>query len=129
MEIKLYLGKESYVRHDEIITLPVDSIILDLTSGAFALGEKIVTVITADGEKQYRYGKPIDITEHFTEPGEVKITVSLIVRGEVATVWQIEPFCVKKIPSGLIAIPEITELKERVTTLERAVIETANLID
>ena len=129
MNINIYLGSEPFIRHNEIIVLPADSVILNLSSGAYALGEKIVTVITEDGEKQYRYNEPLDISEHFTKAGEVKITVSLVVRGEVATVWQIEPFCVKQIPSGFIAIPEITELKERISILEKAVIETANLID
>lgn len=130
MKITLYLTADKYLRHNEIITLPEELVELDIKRTMHSVGTLILSIKSSIGEKQYKLSdSPIDVTKFFLSPGEVNACVSLVIRGEVARTWQIEPFCVKEIPGGFEAIPEIEALKARIRILEKAVAETASLIE
>ena len=129
MKITLYLGSESFLRHNEIITLPEDKVEIEIKRTAFSSGDVILTVSNGREGKQYKIcDKPIDISELCCIPGRVDMCATLSVRGEVARTWQIEPLCIKKVPSGFEAIPELVELRRRVSTLEKAVLEAVEII-
>lgn len=131
MKIILYLGAEAYLRHNAIITLPEESVELEFKRTEHAFGELVLTVKNARSEKQYklRDHAPVDITEFCNIPGKVEACLSLTVRGEVARTWQIEPLCIRMIPGGFEAVPELEALKERILILEKAVAETASIIE
>ncbi len=129
MKITLYLGSENFLRHNEIVTLPDDKVEVEIKRTAFSSGDVILTVSNGKGDKQYKvYDKPIDISDLCCIPGRVDMCATLSVRGEVARTWQIEPLCIKKVPSGFEAIPELIELRRRVSTLEKAVLEAVEII-
>lgn len=130
MKITLYLGADSYLRHNEIITLPEEKVEFEFKNTAHSFGEKILTVRNGETERQYKLAdKPVDITDFCTIPGRVEACVSLVVRGEVARTWQVEPLCVKKIEGGFAVIPEIEDIKARIRLLEQAVTETVSIIE
>lgn len=130
MVIKLHLGADKYLRHNQIITIPEDKVEIQLARTALSFGELLLSVRNGEGEKQYKPSDTsVDITDMCQIPGRVDACVSLLVKGEVARTWQVEPFCIKRIPGGYEAIPEIEELKEKIRTLEKAVVETASIIE
>jgi hypothetical protein len=93
------------------------------------VGDLVLTVAKGEKVKQYKVKKdPVDITEFFTEAGEVSACLSLSVRGEVARVWQIEPFCAKEIPNGIEVVPEVEALKGEIKQLKQALYEINNII-
>ncbi len=131
MLIELRLTASKFISHNEVITLPEEKVEIQFCTTAHSMGELILTVESpaTEGGERYKIGKmPINLTKHFTLPGEVKMWVSLCVRGETSRTWIIEPFCVKEIEGEYIAVPEIVVLKERITTLERAVSELVTII-
>jgi hypothetical protein len=129
MIIPLYLGADSFLRHNEIITLPEDKVEIEVKRTAFSNGDIILSVSNENAGKQYKVGRdPVDITELCNIPGRVDMAISLSVRGEVARTWQVEPLCIKEVPCGFKAIPEIAELRRRVSNLEKAVMETVEII-
>ena len=137
MVIDITLNTAEYLSHHTVINLPADTVEIKLNKTAFSRGDIILTADNGRGTKQYHAGdEPIDITELCTAPGEVKLAATLAIRGEVARVWQIESLILKAIPSGIIAIDEITELKGQITSLadrlsqtEAALTELAGLTD
>lgn len=125
MVIELTLNTAEYISHRTVVNLPADTVEIKLNKTAFSPGDIILTADNGDTERQYHAGdEPVDITELCTAPGEVKLAATLAIRGEVARVWQIESLILKKIPSGIIAIDEITELKGQITSLENRLSQT-----
>lgn len=119
MVIDITLNTAEYLSHHTVINLPADTVEIKLNKTAFSRGDIILTADNGCDTKQYRAGdEPVDITELCTAPGEVKLSASLAIRGEVARVWQIESLILKRIPSGILAIDEITDLKEQIKSLE-----------
>lgn len=131
MVINFLLSADKYLRHNEIITLPEDTVELGFDRGIYAAGELILTIAKGSECKQYKIPREniIDITEFFHEAGEVKACLSLTVRGEVAREWQIEPFCAREIPNGIEVIPEVEALKEEIATLKVALVELHTIIN
>lgn len=124
MVIDFTLLHTQYLTHNEIITLPEDKVELNFTRTHLSIGELVLSVAKGTKVKQYKVGDtPVDITEFFTEAGEVNACLSLAVRGEVARTWQIEPFCAREIPSGIEVIPELEKLKEDITIIKQAISE------
>lgn len=129
MIIDITLYADAFLRHNEIIELPEDTVELFIHPTAHSVGTLTLSLKHGETERQYKIkDEPIDVTEMFSEAGEVLASVTLSVRGEVARRWQIEPFCIRKIDSGLEVLPALEALKERVSTLEQAVTELAKLI-
>lgn len=131
MIIDFTLTTSTYLKHNEVITLP-DTVELHFNRTVFSAGELILTVVKGETMgKQYKVPKEgtVDITEFFGEAGEVSASLSLAVRGEVARVWQIEPFCAREIPNGIEVLPEVEHLKEEVATLKRAIVELNTIIN
>lgn len=126
MYIVLPLNSSPIVLHREVITLP-ETVEIGFSSCVYALGEIVVTI----NGKQYKTSgeNTIDISEHFTQAGEVEIMVSLIARGEAVKSWSVEKFIVKEVDGTYKAIPEIESLKERVLLLEKASQELKTLIN
>lgn len=125
MVIDITLNTAEYLSHHTVINLPSDTVEINLNKTAFSLGDIILTVDNGTSKKQYRAGdEPVDITELCTAPGEVKLAAVLAISGEVARVWQIESLILKKIPSGIVAIDEITELKGQIISLEERLSQT-----
>lgn len=124
MNINLNLTVNEYVRHGEIISLPVDKILLSFSS-QYVLNELILTVKTADKVYQIRADAEhkADVTAFFTRAGTVDITVSMVIKGVVVKVWQIEPFIVKEISGKYVAIPELEYLKGEISTIKQALAE------
>ncbi len=128
MLIEFTLYSDAFLKHDKVIELP-DTVELLFYRTPLAMGTLTLTVTNGVTEKQYKVNKePIDVSEMFTIPGEVKASLTLSVRGKPARRWQIEPFCVRQIDAGFVVIPEIVALKEEVATLKRAIIEINDLI-
>ncbi len=128
MLIEFTLYSDAFLKHDKVIELP-DTVELLFYRTPLAMGTLTLTVTNGVTEKQYKVNKePIDVSEMFTIPGEVKASLTLSVRGKPARRWQIEPFCVRQIDAGFVVIPEIIALKEEVATLKKAVIEINALI-
>lgn len=129
MIITLNLTVTNYLKHNEVVTLPEDSVELLFKQTAYSVGDLVLTVAKGEKVKQYKVKKdPVDITEFFTEAGEVSACLSLSVRGEVARVWQIEPFCAKEIPNGIEVVPEVEALKGEIKQLKQALYEINNII-
>jgi hypothetical protein len=129
MIITLNLGASNYLKHNEVITIPEDGVELLFEQTAYSVGVLVLTVAKGEKVKQYRVNKaPINISEFFTEAGEVSACLSLSVRGEVARVWQIEPFCAKEIPNGIKVVPEVEALKGEIKHLKQALYEISNII-
>lgn len=129
MQIILNLTTTNYLKHNEVITLPEDKVELLFKQTAYSVGDLVLTVAKGEKVKQYKVKKdPVDITEFFTEAGEVSACLSLSVRGEVARVWQIEPFCAKEIPNGIEVVPEVEALKGEIKQLKQALYEINNII-
>lgn len=137
MIIDITLNTAEYLSHHTVINLPADTVEIKLNKTAFSPGDIILTVDNGTIQKQYQAGdEPVDITKLCTAPGEIKLAAVLAIRGEAVRVWQIESLILKKIPSGIVAIDEITELKGQITSLEErlsqteaALIELAGLTD
>ena len=131
MIIELTLNSSNFLRHNKIVELPEDRVELLFNATAFSVGTLVLTVKSHETEKQYKISPliPIDVSEHFTTAGEVNAAVSLSVRGNVARTWQIEPFCVRKIPNGFEAIPEIIEMREELETVKKALSELVKIIE
>lgn len=131
MKIDFLLTSAKYLHHNKVIELPEDTVELVFLPTAFTSGTLILSISSPVGEKQYKIvlDTPIDVTEMFTVPGEVKASISMTVRGEVARTWQIEPFCVKEIPNGIEVIPAIEDMKQRVSTIASALTELLKLIE
>ena len=128
MLIEFTLYSDAFLKHDKVIELP-DTVELLFYRTPLAMGTLTLTVTNGVTEKQYKVNKePIDVSEMFTIPGEVKASLTLSVRGKPARRWQIEPFCVRQIDAGFVVIPEIIALKEEVATLKRAIIEINALV-
>lgn len=124
MVINFKLIHTNYLRHNEIITLPEDKVELAFTKTHLSVGELVLSVMKGTKVKQYKVkDDPVDITEFFTEAGEVNACVSLTVRGEVARTWQIEAFCAKEIPNGIEVVPEVEKIKEDVAVIKQAITE------
>ena len=130
MRIELYLNANTYVTHNEIIVIPEEKVELLFKSSAYAIGTLLITVKRGDTVKQYKLKNEtaLDITDFCKIAGMVEVTAQIIVRGESAKLWQIEPFCVKEISGGFEVMPEIEYLKQRVSILERAVTELSEII-
>lgn len=131
MVIEFYLTSSKYLFHNQVVELPEDTVELLFIPTAFSVGTLTLSLETPRQSKQYKVSPnvPIDVSEMFDEAGEVTAAVSLSVRGEVARTWQIEPFCVKKIPTGIEVIPAIEEMKQRLSTVENAIKEILDLIN
>ena len=132
MIIDFTLLHTQYLTHNEIITLPEETVELKFNRTIYSAGELILTVVKGESmAKQYKVPNDgtVDITEFFKEAGEVSACLSLAVRGEVARVWQIEPFCAREIPNGIEVLPEVEHLKEEVATLKRAIVELNTIIN
>ena len=129
MRVELTLYAEKFVPHNQIIELP-ETVELFFNTTTHSIGTLTLQVENTGGlKKDYRIGKsPIDITEFFKEPGEVKCAVALSHRGKVLRTWQIEPFCAVQIQDSIEVIPAIEYLKGRVDVLEKAVTELVTLI-
>lgn len=130
MVIEFYLTSSKYLFHNQVVELPEDTVELLFIPTAFSVGTLTLSLETPRQSKQYKVSPniPIDVSEMFDEAGEVTAAVSLSVRGEVARTWQIEPFCVKKIPSGIEMIPALADVRERLSTCEKALTEILELI-
>ena len=130
MKITLRLSNADTIFHKEIITLPEDKIEVVVDNNPYLQGELILSLKNGDTEKQYKVGKePVDIREMFNDAGEVCGALTLLIRGKVAKVWQVEPLCAIVTPSGIELIPEIEYLKARVSTLERALVELKTIVE
>lgn len=130
MIIEIPLTQSKYLLHNQIVELPEERVELLFKSTPYSIGRLILTVSRGELERQYKItpDTPIDVSEFFKLPGEVRAAVTLSVRGEVARTWQIEPFVAKAVPGGIEAIPAIVELTERTKVLKAAVLELKNLI-
>ena len=130
MKITLRLSNADTIFHKEIITLPEYKIEVVVENNPYIEGELILSLKNGATEKQYKVGKePVDIREMFNDAGEVCGALTLLIRGRVAKVWQVEPLCAIVTPSGIQAIPEIEYLKSRITTLEHALVELKTIVD
>lgn len=130
MKITLRLSNANTIYHNEILTLPEDKIDVVVENNPYLEGELILSLRNAHQEKQYKVGKePTDIREMFEEEGEVCGSLTLLIRGKVAKVWQVEPLCAIVTPSGIELIPEIEYLKARVSTLEHALVELKTIVE
>lgn len=130
MVIEFTLTHTNYLKHNEVVTIPEDKVELAFVKTHLSIGELILSVMKGTKMKQYKVkDEPVDITEFFTEAGEVNACLSLAVRGEVARTWQIEPFCAREIPAGIEVVPEVEHLKEEVATLKRAIVELNTIIN
>ena len=130
MRVELTLYAEKFIPHNQIIELP-ETVELFFNTTTHSIGTLTLQVENTGGlKKDYRIGKfPIDITEFFKEPGEVKCAVALSHRGKVLRTWQIEPFCAVQIQDSIEVIPAIVELTERIKVLEKAVLELSKIIN
>ena len=130
MVIEFHLTVTNYLKHNEIITLPEDKVELLFKQTAYSVGELVLSVKKGDKSKQYKVRtEPVDISEFFTEAGEVTACLTLAVRGEVARTWQIEPFCAREVPDGIEVVPEVEALKDTVDKLTHAIVELNNIIN
>lgn len=129
MVINLSLQSSKFIRHNDIIVIPEEKVELEFITSCYSIGEILVSVRNGSAEKQFKLrDKPIDITDLCTVPGQVDITAQLLVRDNVAKVWQIEPLCVKEISGGYEVIPEIENLKAQLATANQAIAELAKLV-
>lgn len=62
------------------------------------------------------------------EAGAMKLTVRKIINGEILQTWSAEPVLLREIDGKYEAIPQITELSEKVAKLTEAVAELKNII-
>ena len=134
MNITLNLTANEYIRHGEIITLPVDNVCLCFTS-PYAIDELVVTVTPPEYEG---VSKPVqiradaehkaDITPYLTHAGKVNITATMVVRGVPVKIWQIEPFIVKEVSGHYVAITELEYLKGELETVKKAIAEIVKTI-
>ena len=131
MIIEIRLTQSKYLFHNEIVELPEDKVELLFVGTAHSIGALTLSLKRDENVKQYKIqlGTPIDITEFFSVPGEVKASVALTSRGKVLRTWQIEPLIAKGIPDGIEVVPAVVELQGRVKTLEAAVIELSKIIN
>lgn len=124
MNIDLNLTPTGYIHHHELVTAPVDTVTLDIKSYIYSTEGVILTVIKGDVKRQHRFvGEPIDITDLCQTAGVINITAQIGYAGESLKVWQVEPLLVKELDGGLVITPEMEEIKKRLFTLEKAVIE------
>lgn len=134
MNINLNLTANEYVRHGEIITLPVDNVTLCFST-PYAVDELILTVtppefegVTKPTQIRADKDKKADITPFFTRAGKLDITATMVIRGNPVKVWQIEPFIVKEVSGHFVAIPELESLKSELETVKKAIAEIVKTI-
>ena len=128
LEINITLGALNLVRVNESVIVP-ENVSVSFTSQVYSLGTLVGTAKCGKKTKKFKTtGEPVDLSELFTQAGKVDIELSMIAHGEPVKNWRIEPILVKEINHELVAIPEITELTERVATLEAGISELITLM-
>ncbi len=127
MTVNLTLGGNEYVAHHTVVTAPEEKVELSFSSVCFAITELVVSVETSDGLYHYKTSAgSVDISRHCRRAGEVKLSCSLVVRGEVLKTWRIESLLVKEVPGGMLVISELEDFKNRMARMEAALLELAN---
>lgn len=124
MNITLTLTPTGYIHHHNLVTAPADVVTLDIESHIYSKDDVIITVTKGADKRQYRYKhEPIDITDLCQTAGVVNMTAQIGYNGESLKVWQVEPLLVKEVDGGFVVTPEMESLKERLSTVEKAIVE------
>ena len=124
MNITLTLTPTGYIHHHDIVTAPADVVHIDVESHIYSKDDLIITVTKGADKRQYRYQhEPVDITDLCQTAGVVNMTVQIGYNGESLKVWQVEPLLVKELDGGFVVTPEMESIRNRLSTLEKAIIE------
>ena len=108
----LTLTSATYVRSGEAFILP-DKLEIAFESPTYRLGTLLVKVENEEQGKQYKLtdNTPIDITAFAQKAGEVRISVALLIRGETAKKWTVEPIIVREVEQTYELVPEIEQMR------------------
>ena len=127
MTYEIILEQATLARLGSTVTLPLadeERVLLHFTSLTYSLGALAVTASNGDlFVREKTTGAPVDITDVCRRAGEVKITASLIVGGEIVKAWGVEGLTVREIENVTVVIPELESMRSDISLLRAAVTE------
>lgn len=129
MELKVMLGADKFISINDRFVVG-DQTTVSFESEDYPLDELYVTV--NDGVVARRYAvknRSLDISEFCNKANVVEISVDLVLRGEIAKTWLLEPFVVKDVSGGYEFIPEIALLRQEIQTMKTIIKEMNSKID
>ena len=109
---------------NEPVILP-DTLTVRISSGCYQIDTLLISV--KNGEKAGKFkvhndDKLIDLKE-FLFAGKIEMTVAMLVSGEPAKKWSVEPIIIKDTGINAEAVPEIEELKAELARTKKALAE------
>lgn len=103
-------AKEELVFAFESSEYPLDELRVTITDGTFAKRRSVKDA-------------KINITEYCKKACVLEIIVDLMLRGEVAKTWKLEPFVVREDFGAYELIPEIALLRKEIRTMKKVIKE------
>jgi hypothetical protein len=125
MEYKVSLGDNRFVSiHDCLIANEKNILVFD--SNMYGIGKKLCVTVAKNGHEE----KPIllqdnffDISPYCKRACRIDIKVELIINGQTAKTWVLEPIVVRELDGKIEAIPEFIEMRREIAMLRQCIRE------
>lgn len=120
MKLTLNARLESVIRLEVSETVVPDDILVTVNGGA---GKHfILRVSSPTGSKDFNADKEVNISEMCRKTGTVQMTVLGYDGGVLFRKWRVEPLILRESDESIEAIPQVTEMEERLAQAEQTVI-------
>lgn len=123
MELKVKLGAEKFVGIKDRLNAGEETILV-FESDEYPVNDMQVTI--TDGSFMRRHvvnGGRMNLSEYCKKAAVIEISADLVLRGEVAKTWLLEPIVVREVSGGYELIPEISLLRKEIRTMKKIIRE------
>ena len=118
------LSGVAVVKNKGVIPLTADPLTVSVYSKDYVRDHLFLTASINNHTESFELTDGITVLpDRFATAGALKLTVRKIINGEVLRVWHAEEVLIKQIEGEYEAIPQVTELSNKVTALTAAVAE------